>query len=189
MPVLIVVAVIVLVDSKHYFKDLSGKIDMEEFTTLAKFLLVAFVILPIAPKEPVIPVVNFSAYTIWLTVVVVSAISYASYLLQTFFFKRSGVLITGLLGGLYSSTATTVIISKRSKELGTGSGIYPASIILANAMMYLRVLVLMFIFNSALAMKMLPYMLILVAAALVLSGVFYFSKKISAKAGVKAAAS
>jgi uncharacterized membrane protein (DUF4010 family) len=189
LPVLIVVMVLILVDSKGNFKKLSEKLSIDEFTTLAKFLLVAFVILPIVPREPVIPVINFSAYTIWLTVVVVSGISYASYLLQTFFFKKSGVLITGLLGGLYSSTATTVIISKRSKELGSGAGIYPASIILANAMMYLRILVLMFIFNLPLAMKMLPYMLILSAAALVLSAMLYFFNRIGTrKKGAKESA-
>jgi uncharacterized membrane protein (DUF4010 family) len=87
------------------------------------------------------------------------------------------VLITGLLGGTYSSTATTVIISKRSKEQGTGSGIYAASIILANAAMFLRVTVLMFIFNSSLAMLMLPYMITLVLAALGISALVYFTKK------------
>jgi uncharacterized membrane protein (DUF4010 family) len=175
--VVIVVAVLILVEQKDFIKGLSDKININEFTTLAKFLVIAAVILPITPREPLIPVLNLTPYEIWLTVVVVSAISYASYLLQTYFFRKSGPIITGLLGGTYSSTATTMIISKRSKELGTGSGIYAASIILANAMMYLRVMVLMFIFNNAIAMLMLPYMAALIAVTLGLSAVIYFTKK------------
>jgi uncharacterized membrane protein (DUF4010 family) len=150
---------------------------MNEFTTLAKFLIVAAVILPIVPREPALPLINFTPYEIWLTVVAVSGISYASYLLQTYFFKKSGVLITGLLGGTYSSTATTMIISKRSREINSGSGIYAASIVLANAMMYVRVLVLMFIFNYSLSVKMLPYILILIGIMFGLSAVIYFRKK------------
>jgi uncharacterized membrane protein (DUF4010 family) len=186
LTVLIVVSVLILVERKKYFENITKKIDADEFTTLAKFLLLAFVILPLVPTNPPIPVLNISPYAIWLTVVIVSAISYISYLLQTYFFKESGVLITGLLGGLYSSTATTVIVSKRSREIHSGSGIYASSIILANAMMYLRVAVLMFIFNRALAMFMLPYLVILILTALVLAGALYYRKKPAQADKVKA---
>lgn len=168
LTVLIVVSVLILVERKEFFKKFSEKIGMEEFTTLGKFLIVAGVILPILPRDTTIPLINLTPYEVWLTVVIVSAISYASYLLQTYFFKKSGVIITGILGGTYSSTATTVIISKRSREIKTGTGIYAASILFANGMMYIRVLILMFIFNRELAMFMLPYFggLILTAALL-----------------------
>jgi uncharacterized membrane protein (DUF4010 family) len=119
--------------------------------------------------------------------VIVSAISYLSYLLQTYFFRKSGVLITGLLGGTYSSTATTVIISKRSREVKSGSGVYAASIIFANAMMYLRVLILMFIFNSVLAYKMLPYFGILIVSAAVIGFILYVRKKPQAKDNIEPA--
>jgi uncharacterized membrane protein (DUF4010 family) len=99
LTVLIVVSVLILVERKKYFESVTKAIDTDEFTTLAKFLLLAFVVLPLVPKDPPIPVVNLSPYTIWLTVVIVSAISYISYLLQTYFFRKSGILITGLLGG------------------------------------------------------------------------------------------
>jgi uncharacterized membrane protein (DUF4010 family) len=176
LTVLIVVAVLILVEQKEYFKRLSKKIDSEDFTTLGKFLIVAGVILPVVPRDIAIPYVNLTPYEIWLTVVIVSGISYASYLLQKYFFKKSGILITAILGGTYSSTATTVIISKRSREFGKSSNVYAASIVLANAMMYLRVLILMFIFNSALAFSMLPYFGSLIAAAF-LTGIFLYIRK------------
>lgn len=177
LTVLIVVSVLILVEKKTLFKKISEKIQIEEFTTLAKFLIVAGVILPILPRDVTIPYISLSPYEIWLTVVIVSAISYLSYLLQTYFFRKSGVLITGLLGGTYSSTATTVIISKRSREVKSGSGVYAASIIFANAMMYLRVLILMFIFNSVLAYKMLPYFGILIVSAALIGLILYLRKR------------
>lgn len=177
LTVLIVVSVLILVEKKTLFKRISEKIEIEEFTTLAKFLIVAGVILPILPRGVSIPFISLSPYEIWLTVVIVSAISYISYLLQTYFFRKSGVIITGLLGGMYSSTATTVIISKRSRETGGGTSIYAAAIILANSMMYLRVLILMFIFNRELALMMLPYSAILIIATASAGLFLYFRNK------------
>lgn len=176
--VVIVVSVLILVERKEFLGNVSRGIDMNEFTTLAKFLVIAGVILPISPKSPEIPIVELSAYTIWLTVVVVSTISYASYLLQKFVFKNSGIIVSGILGGLYSSTATTVILAKRSRELPVdNSNLYSASIITASAMMYLRIMVLMFIFNSTIGYLLLPYFIILIAVSVVTAVVVYFTKR------------
>ena len=83
-----------------------------EFITLAKFLAIAGVILPIVPDRQLSPYINITPYKIWLAVVVISTLSYLSYLLKKFVFKKSGTIITGILGGLYSSTATTIILAK-----------------------------------------------------------------------------
>ncbi|MBK8552760.1 MAG: DUF4010 domain-containing protein [Ignavibacteria bacterium] len=104
---------------------------------------------------------NISPYQIWLSLVVVAAISYFSYLLQKFVFKKSGLIISGMLGGLYSSTATTIILSKKSKETNTPNRSFSASILIASSMMYLRVFFLMLIFNFNLAVYVFPYLTIL----------------------------
>ncbi len=178
LSVVIVVAVLILVERKEFLSNVSKGINMDEFTTLAKFLIIAGIVLPISPKSPDIPYLNISAYTIWLTVVVVSSISYASYLLQKFVFKKSGIMISGILGGMYSSTATTVILAKRSRELtGDTSNLFASSIITASAMMYLRILILMFIFNSTIGTLLLPYFGILIAVSLITSAVVYYIKR------------
>jgi uncharacterized membrane protein (DUF4010 family) len=160
LTVVIVVSVLILVERKEFLSNVSKGINMDEFTTLAKFLIIAGVVLPISPKAPDIPYLNISAYTIWFTVVVVSTISYISYLLQKFVFKNSGVIISGVLGGLYSSTATTVILAKRSRELTSDtSNLFASSIITATAMTYF-IMILMFIFNSDRLLP-LPYFVIL----------------------------
>lgn len=182
LTVVIVVAVIILVEQKERLSRFSDKINIEEFTTLAKFLVIAAVILPIVPASPLIPFIELSPYTIWLTVVVVSSISYASYLLQKFVFKDSGLIISGVLGGLYSSTATTLILAKRSKESTGKADVskynnYAASLITATAMMYIRILILMFIFNAALGNMMLPYFIVLAVVSLVCAAVVYYIKR------------
>src|SRR5437773_7971262 len=80
LTILIVVAVLILVERKEYFMAVSKKVDIAEFSTIAKFLIIAGVILPISPKGPLIPYINLSPYDIWITVVVVSSISYLSYI-------------------------------------------------------------------------------------------------------------
>jgi len=172
----IVVAVLILVERKEYFEEITKKIDLNEFTTLAKFLIIAGVVLPIVPKDPPIPYVNISAYQIWITIVVVSSISYLSFLLHRYVFKKKGVYVSGILGGLYSSTATTLILAKQSKSGTDSPASYASAMITATSMMYIRIIILMFIFNAALGMKLLPYFGALIVTAFGIGVVLQFVK-------------
>jgi uncharacterized membrane protein (DUF4010 family) len=173
MVLLIVICVLVLVQLKQNLLNLSKKFDNDEFVTLAKFLLLAGVILPLLPDQPISAEINISPYKFGLAIVVVSGISYFSYLLRKFVFPETGILLTGLLGGLYSSTATTVILARKSKEEISGNRVV-AAMFLALVMMYLRVFLLALFFNKDVAMRLLPAfgILIVVSAAIAL----FFSK-------------
>ena len=114
MFLLVVVTVLIFTELKESFLAISQKFDRDEFLTLGKFLVIAGVILPIVPDTPIVPYLSISAYKVWLAVVVISTISYLSYLLKKFVFKDSGIIISGILGGLYS-TATTIILARKSK--------------------------------------------------------------------------
>jgi len=140
-------------------------------------LIIAGVVLPITPREPQIPYINISPYDVWFTIVIVSNVSYVSYIVHRYVFPRSGVILSGLLGGLYSSTATTMILSRRAKDTSPASNEYASSIIAATGMMYFRVLILMFIFNGAIFTFLLPYIGTLLALSLILSGIVYLMKK------------
>jgi uncharacterized membrane protein (DUF4010 family) len=168
---LIVVSVLVITELKETFFKLSEKFDDGEFITLAKFLILAGVILPLLPDKPLSAEVNISPYRFWLSVVAVSGISYVSYLLKKFLFPRSGILLTGILGGLYSSTATTIILARKSKEQGGDNGI-AAAIILATAMMYIRIFLLALFFNKDIAMRLAPAFGVFVLVAVVLAVLF-----------------
>jgi len=147
---LFVVVILILTELKGGLILISKKASEEEFITLAKFIAFAGVILPLLPDVPISEQIPVSPYRLWLAVVVVSGISYVSYLLKKFVFPDSGILLTGILGGLYSSTSTTVIIARRDKE-GNGGAQAVSAIMMANGMMYLRILILAFLFNPAIA--------------------------------------
>jgi len=169
---LIIVCVLVISEIKETLLNFSKKFDDTEFITLAKFLLVAGVILPLLPNTPISAATNIAPYKFWLAIVVVSGISYISYLLRKFVFPDKGILLTGLLGGLYSSTATIVILARKSKENVSGNRII-AAMFLAISMLYLRIFLLAAFFNTEVAIKLLPYLIALIIISSLIA--VYFS--------------
>jgi len=163
-----VVALLILTEMKSTFRTISKKASQEEFITLAKFIAFAGIILPLLPTGNIAEFIPVSPYQIWLAIVVVSGVSYASYIIKKFIFPNSGILLTGVLGGIYSSTATTIILARREKQEQTGVQSVSA-IMLANGMMYLRVLVLAFVFNVSIGTMLIWPFLLQFLVALVVS--------------------
>ncbi len=173
---LIFVSIIILTEIKKDLKHLAKKFGHDEFLTFSKFVVLAGVILPLLPDKPISETVNLSLYNIWMAIVAVSAISYISYILKKFVFPNSGLLLTAVLGGLYSSTATTIILARKSK--GEESGFKVASaIIVATSMMYLRLELLAFIFSPPIALKLLPFFAVLIVITGLITYIFYMRKK------------
>lgn len=168
MVLLIVVTVLILTEMKETFGALSQKFDRYEFLTLAKFLVIAGVILPIVPDEPFIRDLSLTPYKIWLAIVVISTISYFSYLLKKFVFRKASIILSGILGGLYSSTATTIILAKKSKKEPQNLNQYMAGILFATSMMYLRILILIFIFTQSLFFRIWPFFIALFVLSVVI---------------------
>lgn len=165
---LFIVSLLIITELKNHFITISRKASEEEFITLAKFIALAGVILPLLPEQNISEQIPVSPYHLWLAIVVVSGISYCSYLLKKFIFPDSGIILTGILGGIYSSTATTVILARKEKEGSIGNQTVSA-IVIANGMMYLRILVLAFIFNLDVARLLAIPFLVLFTVSFVLS--------------------
>ena len=157
MVLLIVVTVLIFTELKETFATISRKFDRYEFITLAKFLIIAGVILPILPDGPIVKGLDLTPYKIWLAIVVISSISYSSYLLKKFIFPNASIILSGILGGLYSSTATTIILAKKSRKEPQHLNQYMSGIIFATALMYLRILILILIFSPILFDIVWPY--------------------------------
>ncbi len=173
-----VVVILILTELKGDLISLSKKASEEEFITLAKFIAFIGVILPLLPDNPISGQIPISPYRLWLAVVVVSGISYISYLLKKFVFPDSGIMVTGMLGGLYSSTTTTVIIARREKEGQAGEGGQAVSaIMMANGMMYLRILILSFLFMPSIATSLaIPFLALFIICG-ILSKISYKNGK------------
>ena len=169
---LIFVLVIFLLNSKKRILTFHPKINIYELETFGKIILLSAVVLPLLPTDNNIPYLGISLYKIWLTVVVISTISYISYLVQKYIFPSKGVLLTGILGGAYSSTATTVVLSKKAQAV-EDTNMFTASIISATFMMYLRLLIIAAIFNlEVLKVIATPY-IVFGLITLIISFVYY----------------
>ncbi len=169
----IVTIVLIVVELKGFFWQLSSKFDENEFITLAKFLLISGVILPLLSNEPISAQIPVSPFKIWASVVVISGISYISYLIKKFVFPQKGAFVTGILGGLYSSTATTIVLAKKSKYANGNFNQIAAAIILATGMMFVRILILAFVFNSKAGMALLLPLLSLSLLSALVAWVIY----------------
>jgi uncharacterized membrane protein (DUF4010 family) len=180
LALLVIVLVITLVEIKEQIKAFSQRIFSEEFITLAKFIMITGVILPLAPKAPLLEGFPLSFYKLWLAVVAISGISYLSYLVQKYVYPHAGTLLSGVLGGLYSSTATTFLLSKRSQDRISTPHEYAAGILSATMMMFIRVFVLIWLFKGELALFFSPYFGALIAGSAL---VVFFIYQRRSKAG------
>jgi uncharacterized membrane protein (DUF4010 family) len=155
-----VVGAVLLVGSREPLHELATRVSFDEILTLAQFLLLVGVVLPLLQNAPKIPFTQITPFKVWLAVVAVSTLSYISYLLQRYVFPRSGVLLAAILGGMYSSTATTVVLARRARDEGVTAPIC-AGIVAATAMMYVRMVIICLIFNQGLGRAIAPTMLAL----------------------------
>jgi uncharacterized membrane protein (DUF4010 family) len=148
------VAAVLLLGGKRTLHDWAHRVSGQEIVTAGKFLILVGIVLPLLAGRPAIPYTSITPFGVWLAVIAVSSISYASYLLQRYVFRRDGVLVSSILGGLYSSTATTVVLARRSCDAGMTPEL-EAGIAAASGMMYLRVLAICAIFSGALGRALL----------------------------------
>lgn len=164
--VMVVVTVLLFTELKHTFTELAQRMKNDEMTTLAKFLAISGIILPMLPKSNLIPGINLTPYAIWLATVVVSGISYLSYLLRRYVFHRSGILVSGIIGGLYSSTATISVLARKSRTATAEEAPeYVAAMLMAVSMMFLRFLILIGIFSQVTLAAIYPYLLVMAVVA------------------------
>lgn len=157
------VASLLLLELKTVLEKFATKAAPQEILTFAKFLLLTAVILPALPNQQ-FGRFHINPFKTWLVVVAVSAISYGSYILQKLTKQRGGVVLAALLGGAYSSTVTTVVMSRRAAREARPH-LFAGSILMASGMMYLRLGALLALFNRQLALMLAPACVVLAVAA------------------------
>ncbi len=173
-----VVLLILMLGEKPVIHQFSENLATNEIVTLAKFLIISGVILPLLPDKQIAELLPVTYYKVWLAVLVVSGFSYLSYLAQTYLFKTRGLLLTGLLGGLYSSTAATVVISRRAQHLKDDWANVSSALIMATAMMYLRLLVIIFLLDNSIGKNLfVAFFSFIIFSCIAVIGLLYFGKR------------
>ena len=147
---------------------------MAEIVNAGRFLLLTGFVLPLLPDKPVTDLTPITPHQVWLAVVAVCTVSYASYLLQRYVAPAGAGLLVALLGGLYSSTATTLVLAREARDEPSAVRQSEAGIVLATAVMYLRLVIIIFVFNRDLALALAPPLLALSALGLAMALGWYW---------------
>src|SRR5262249_3854403 len=114
------------------------------------------IILPLVPDQPLTQALPLTPYRVWMAVVAVCSVSYLTYVVQKYGAAGSSIWLPAILGGLYSSTATTVVLAKRQREAGVARPELAAALVAAPAVMSLRFGFVIALFDWRLARALAP---------------------------------
>ncbi|HVM22093.1 MAG TPA: MgtC/SapB family protein [Sphingomicrobium sp.] len=124
-----------------------ARLNTTDVQAFARYAVIAAAVLPFLPNRQVGPLDSWNPFQLWLVVVLVTGFSFLGYVANRTIGERRGVLATALIGGAYSSTAVTASFAQR---LGAGEeGPLTAGILIASAVMYVRVIILVTILSPS----------------------------------------
>jgi uncharacterized membrane protein (DUF4010 family) len=166
----IVIAVAIVVTTLlHYKTQLEGfsvRLTATDMASLLQFAVLSLVILPVVPNTGFGPYGALNPYHLWMMVVLISAVSLAGYVAWRLLGGKGPVLLLGALGGLVSSTATTLVYSRGAHGKPELEGTAATVILLANLVVLLRLSVLAVAVMPSILPTMVPVMLAGLAATL-----------------------
>jgi uncharacterized membrane protein (DUF4010 family) len=160
---------------KQPLHQLVEKLGMDDIYAALKLLIATFIVLPVLPREAIDPWGALNPYQLWLLVILVSSLSLVGYVAVRWLGRAPGALVTGLTGGLVSSTAVSLAFardSRANRHLHAGDSL-AAGILLAWVMMFVRIGFAVTVVNSALLAPLsIPFGVMTVVAATA-AGFFY----------------
>jgi uncharacterized membrane protein (DUF4010 family) len=142
LAVMLAIGVTALLYFKPELRGLSQRLTRNDLVAVLQFSVLTFIVLPILPDHDYGPYHAFNPHQAWLMVVLISGISLAGYTALHVVGTRYGAPLLGFLGGLVSSTATTLIYAKHSKSNQTMSHLAASVIVIASMVVLLRLLFL-----------------------------------------------
>lgn len=158
----------------HRLVEKMGEIDAR---ALMQFVLIALVILPILPNRDYGPYGVFNPYDIWRMVVLIVGIGIAGYVAYKMFGQGAGTLLGGILGGLISSTATTVSYARRSKDTPDASTLAALVILIASTVAFARIIAEVAAVAPGILGRVAPPLGAMLLLMIVLSAVAYFRNR------------
>ncbi|HKV76178.1 MAG TPA: DUF4010 domain-containing protein [Gemmatimonadales bacterium] len=153
----------------HRFVTRIGDIEMR---AALQFAVLALVLLPLLPEGPYGPYGGIEPRKLWMVVLFLTGLNFAGYLARRAFGSHQGYAITGLLGGLSSSTATTLTFARQSRTEPAAGEALAFGVVGACTVLLPRVLVISLALNPPLAAALLPFTIppLLTGAAMVVLG-------------------
>ncbi len=151
------VAVSAVLAYKEPMHGLVAKLGPDDISAGVKLLAATFIVLPLLPKQAIDPWGAIRPQSLWTLVVLIAALSLVGYVATRVLGSERGTTLTGLTGGLVSSTAITLAFARRSREEeGSTNDALAAGLLIAWAVMAARIVVIAGIVHAPLVLPLLP---------------------------------
>lgn len=174
------VTMTVLLSVKGQVQNFVKNLKPEDVHSTLIFAVITVIILPVLPNEGIgeAPFDVLNPRRIWLMVVFISGISFLGYILNKILGTNRGIILSGILGGMASSTASTLSFAHRSKENPELSKSFALAIMLAWTVMYARMGIIVFVINQDLLKKLwLPLLINGLVGVVYAAWLYYSSQK------------
>ena len=182
IPVVLSGAIALLLQLKKPMHRFVAAIGEKDIRAIMQFVLVTLVILPVLPNQAFGPYGSLNPFKIWLFVVLIVSLSLFGYLIYKLAGVKAGMLFGGVLGGLISSTATTVSYAKSSTETPEGMGPAALVIMIASTVLYVRLTVLIAVVAARQFVQLtMPLLVMFGAGAVIVGGAYRLVQKQSIK--------
>lgn len=154
------------------------RLTWEELRAGLLLLAMTVILLPILPARELGPFGALNPHEIWLMTVLIAAVSFVGYLAIKVAGDRSGILLSGLAGGMVSSTAVTLSMARLARDHTERHRLFASGALLANVAMMMRVLIIASLFNAGLLRWLIPSLALAGIAQAVTAGLL-LRRKIS----------
>lgn len=183
----IAVCALLLLSMKAWSVETAQHIETADIEAVLKFAIITVIVLPLLPNQTYgpEPMNVLNPYKVWLMVVLISGLNFASYVLVKVLGQEHGIPVTGILGGLVSSTAVTLGFSQRSRHEPERSSSFALGILVAWTIMFFRVLIAVAVINPGLARRLGMGIGIMGAVSLLSCAFLYTRRESGEKASVK----
>lgn len=176
--VLVTALAAVLLGLKQPIHDWTRRFTESDIRAALQFAAITGIVLPLVPDRALDPWGTLNPFKIWLMVVFISGIGFIGYVTMRVLGARAGITLTALLGGVASSTASTLAFARRSREEPALAGHYAFATVIACTVMLPRVAIAISIFSPALAVSILWPLLAMATPALLFAAWFWLRRPV-----------
>jgi uncharacterized membrane protein (DUF4010 family) len=162
---------------KAPLQKLVAHVQAEDIYATLKFAVITAIVLPILPDATFGPLDVLNPRQVWYMVVLIAGISFLGYVLVKVLGSKRGLTLTGITGGLVSSTAVTLSFSQKSREAPELGKTFAAAIVLACSIMFPRILVEIAVVNPSLLAYIWPYIAVLTVSGVGASMLLLFGQR------------
>lgn len=170
LAIMLAIVTTVLLHFKPELQSMSKRLTRQDLQSILQFAVLTFIVLPILPNRDYGPYQALNPHQIWLIVVLISGVSLAGYVALRLVGQRYGAPLLGFLGGLVSSTATTLVYARYSKNGEAMNRLAVVVIVIANLVVLVRLAVL----SSVVSPRIIPHILPVLLGGFVLGSVATF---------------